>query len=230
MLKKNQFVFSSYDDVIDSKQAIIRHDIDLSLDKALRIGEIEKSYNVKSTYFLLLSTDFYNVFSISGQKAINKLLQYGHEIGLHFDEQKYVKDAGNPDLICQHIISEAETLSKATGCPVTKVSMHRPSKGIIDCDLSIPGITNTYGAKYIKEYKYVSDSRRRWREPIDEYIENGSYDKLQILIHPFWYNDNELSLEESLSQFIKKAALDRYDELNENLANLEDILVREDFV
>lgn len=210
------------------KSFILRHDVDYSLQKTLRIGEIDNELNIRSTFFVLLSTGFYNVFSKEGQNVLKILRSNGHEIGLHFDEQKYPDDFGKPDRICEHIIEEADILSHAVGCPVTKVSMHRPSREIIESDLRIPGIINTYGSEYIKGFKYVSDSRRRWREPFEDYIRNLEYDRFQILVHPFWYNDMDLSINESIGTFIRGASLDRYDELNENIKNLSDVIKRED--
>ncbi len=212
----------------NEKSAILRHDIDYNLDKTIRIAEIENGMGAKSTFFLLLCTDFYNIFSAKACRVIDKILSLGHEIGLHFDEQRYPNDFGDPDRIRDRIVQEADLLSHATGLPVTKVSMHRPSKTIIESNLSIPNMINTYGKRYFTDFKYVSDSRRRWREPVDEYIINGVYDRFQILVHPFWYNEQELNLRETIKDFISLAPSERYCELNDNFTNLEEILDRKD--
>ena len=39
----------------------------------------------------------------------------------------------------------------------------------------VPGMINGYGKVYFKEFKYLSDSRRWWREPVEEIIESGQY-------------------------------------------------------
>ena len=224
-LQENGYIFCSYDDEI-GHAVIMRHDVDYSLDKTVRIAEIEHAGGVKSTFFIMLSCDFYNVFSLSGVRIFDKLLSLGHEIGLHFDEMRYKELSGKSKEITEKIILEAEILSKAIGKQVTKVSMHRPSKEIIEADLEIPGIINTYSSKYFKDYKYLSDSRRRWREPVLDIIRSKQYDRLQILAHPFWYNDEEMDLEESIKRFVNGAGCERYDSLNENFSNLGEIVTK----
>lgn len=212
------------------RKAIIRHDIDYCLEKSIHIGEIEKSLNVKSTYFLLLSSDFYNVFSAKGQQIIDSLHNMGHEIGLHFDEARYPECVGNVEAVKEKIIKEADIMTKAVGRSITKVSMHRPSREIIDSDLKIPGIINTYGSFFIRDYKYISDSRRKWKEPIEAYIRNGEYEKFQILVHPFWYGETELSIKEAINSFVSRASLERYDELNSNFTSLNEVVAREEYL
>lgn len=228
-IKQYGYTVVSYDNCnLMAKCVILRHDIDYDLTKTIRIGEIEKEMGVKSTYFLLLSSDFYNVFSASGACIIDKIQDYGHDIGLHFDEQKYCDDLGCADRIREHILEEARALEKAVGNPVTKVSMHRPSKEIIESNLTIPGMINTYSSKFVNDFKYVSDSRRRWREPVEEYIINETYNKIQILTHPFWYNETELELRDSILGFIESSKRYRYDILNNNFSNLEEIMNKDD--
>lgn len=228
-IKQYGYAVVSYDNCnLMAKCVILRHDIDYDLTKTIRIGEIEKEMGVKSTYFLLLSSDFYNVFSASGACIIDKIQDYGHDIGLHFDEQRYQDQFGCADRIREHILEEARILEKAVGKPVTKVSMHRPSKEIIESDLTIPGMINTYSRKFVNDYKYVSDSRRRWREPVEEYIINETYNKIQILTHPFWYNKEEESIEETIAGFIKNAKYRCYDMLDSNFTGLEDVIKRRD--
>jgi hypothetical protein len=71
------------------KVAILRHDVDMSIGKALKMAQIEHEIGVCSTYFFLISTDFYNIASKSSVSKISRIHDLGHEIGLHFDEVKY---------------------------------------------------------------------------------------------------------------------------------------------
>ncbi len=213
---------------VPDKCFILRHDVDYSLSKTLNIGEIDRELNISSVFFVQLSSGFYNVFSREGYSILDSLQSKGHEIGLHFDEQKYPNDFGVPDRIRERIIEESGILSHATGNPVRKVSMHRPSSEIINSDIKIPGMINTYGSEYIRVFKYVSDSRRRWREPFEKYIRNEEYNKFQILVHPFWYSEVDFSIEDSVMRFIRNATLERYNELDNNIRDLNDLLRRED--
>ncbi len=104
--------------------------------------------------------------------------------------------------------------------------MHRPSKSIIDTDLIIPGMINTYANCFFNDMKYVSDSKKTWREPVEQYVAEDRYDRFQILVHPVWYNDKETSLEESVRIFVENGLFDRYNSLEENITGLDQILPR----
>ena len=63
-LDKN-YLFISYDelDLKNDKQVILRHDVDVSIDLALKMAILENNSNVKSTYFFLLSNLSYNLLA-----------------------------------------------------------------------------------------------------------------------------------------------------------------------
>ncbi|MBR6451324.1 MAG: hypothetical protein IKS87_01340 [Lachnospiraceae bacterium] len=210
-----------------SKCVILRHDIDNSLEAALKLGEVEASKGIASTYFVLLTSDFYNVFSRKSISCLKNLQELGHEIGLHFDEVFYGVPMDADDAVSA-IQKEAKLLSDAIGSGVTTVSMHRPSKTILDADLQIPGIINSYGSTFFHDFKYLSDSRRRWREPVEDIIRSERYDRLHILTHAFWYHDEEQSIEESISDYIRSARHDRYSQMKDNITDLESIVKEED--
>ena len=89
-LLKNNFIFCDYTNYLKFyKSVIMRHDIDFSLEKALEIAKIESNMGVKSTFFLLITSNFYNVFSLEAEKIIREIISLNHKIGLHFDETRY---------------------------------------------------------------------------------------------------------------------------------------------
>lgn len=205
---------------------ILRHDIDYDLNKALYLAKIESEMGVQSTYFILLTSDFYNLFSEHTNKAIAAIHGMGHHIGLHFDEKRYIKISGNIDRLRDKVIEEAECLRSAIGIPIKSVSMHRPSQEVISADMKIPGLINTYGKVFFKEFKYLSDSRRRWREAVEEIIKSEKFDKVQILTHAFWYNQEEMSLEDSIRTFVNDGNMARYKLLQDNFTDLEGVMNR----
>ena len=56
---------------------------------SLGLLKVEKELNVNSTYFILLSTDFYNINSDKSLRILKEIKRLGGKIGLHFDEKKY---------------------------------------------------------------------------------------------------------------------------------------------
>ena len=214
----------------NGKCVILRHDIDYSLEKALQMAEFEKSGGVKSTYFVLLTSDFYNVHSRRSRNVLDRIMNLGHEIGLHFDETCY-PDASSNDLI-YYINKEKGVLGDIIDKDITTLSMHRPSKIILENDIQIPNLVNSYSNIFFKEFKYLSDSRMRWREPAEDIIRSGEFDRFQILTHAIWYSKDAtaLSMREVLLNFINESKSDRYEFLNENFTDLKDVIKKEELI
>ena len=171
--------------------AIIRHDVDMDLQEAVNLAKIEKEEGIRATYFVLLTSDYYNLLAGDNLKSSKELLELGHEIGLHFDISAYdtnlsVAEAGKA------IKKELEWLEQILEIKVKSISWHIPRKDLLgahlDC-LDELGVFNAYDPYFYLGYKYISDSMMRWREPVEEYIQKKEYNKLQILTHPIWYRD-----------------------------------------
>lgn len=222
------YSIDGYDSYQESlKTVILRHDVDTSLDKAVEMARIENTIRegVKSTYFVLVSSDFYNVFSKRSLMCIDQIVEYGHAIGLHFDEKKYFsQETWEADAIIEKILMEQRILEDMTGLKINSVSMHTPTRKTLDADLTIPGMINSYGKEFFSNFKYVSDSRRRWRENIEEIVDYGQYKQLHILTHAFWYHDQENDIKETICKFVNTANIDRYNSLKENITDLESVM------
>lgn len=104
------------------------------------------------------------------------------------------------------------------------VSMHRPSSTALEENLEIPGMINSYGRQFFVGFKYISDSRHRWREDPDEVISSGKWPRLHILTHAFWYNDRKVNIHEAISRFVNGANRERYESLGTNITALESIM------
>lgn len=233
LLRQGGYAFTDYHDYQTHPRCVIlRHDIDNSLPQALRLAEIEAEEGVKSTWFVLLRTDFYNPASAASQKTLRRIRELGHEIGLHFDEMAYAGEGGTGSCASSSteelIVREAGILADICGCPITTVSMHRPSKVTLEADLKIPGMVNSYGQTLFHDFKYLSDSRRRWREPVEDIIRGGEHDRLHILTHAFWYHEQEQDITESVGAFIRSANAERYERMMENITDLPSILPKEE--
>jgi len=61
----------------------LRHDVDMSLDAALAMAELEAERGVAATYFMMTRSDFYNLDSRAGDRALARLRELGHRVGLH---------------------------------------------------------------------------------------------------------------------------------------------------
>lgn len=225
-LLNKKFSFCGFNDCdAYEKCVIMRHDIDSSVTKALELASLENEKGIGSTYFFLLNTEFYNVGAKDSREMIRQIHKMGHSIGLHFDETIYpAADTSDDEKFEKIVMRERDMLSAILDIEVDAVSMHRPSKGFLDRNMRFKEIVNAYQQRFFNsEFKYLSDSRMRWRENIDEIIADDRFDKLQILTHPFWYNEKEKTMEEALREFVENAAVERYNALKENFTALEDV-------
>lgn len=220
-LKETGYEITDYHDWKQHpKCAILRHDIDNNIEKALQLAELEAKLGVKSTYFVLVTSDFYNVASKKSMEGLKKIQMLGHEIGLHFDEMAY----DGVDDVVGTIKKESKLLSDILGITISTASMHRPSKETLEANYEIPGMINSYGKTFFNDFKYLSDSRRRWREPVLDIIKSGEFDRLHILTHAIWYNEVEEDIHDTIKKFVTSANKERYFQEKENIKDIESIL------
>lgn len=233
-VRNNGYIISTYNTWQSVEHpAIFRHDIDNDIKKALELANFEQTIGVKSTYFVLLTSDFYNVASRKSREELKQIISLGCDIGLHFDEVCYPKlmeeaSKGNCDLVIKTVCKEAEILSELLDYKVQSVSYHRPSQAVLAAELDFPGLINSYGHTFFHEFKYISDSRRRWREPVLDIIKSKQFPRLHILTHAFWYNEKEKDIKKSVSDFIKNGNINRWNTFRQNITDLESIVSRED--
>lgn len=178
---------------------LLRHDIDLDLSAAIRMGEIENKLNVSSTYFILVSSDFYNPLSKAGRKQLKELVTLGHEIGLHFDPTVYGE--ADYDQLQLEVKREANALSIALETPIQSVSLHCPS--IHGKYPLFDGFINAYDPIIFGDDCYFSDSCMdfRGKDPY-QWAEFARDKTVQFLIHPMHYSDNRQTYPEILCKKI----------------------------
>ena len=163
------------------KQVVLRHDVDFDTAFALQSAKIESALGIKSTYFFLLRSNFYNIFSPEDFENIQRIRALGHEVSIHFDPSIY-------EDIHKGLQTEVRIFREFFGLEVEIISLHRPNTYFQEYDAPIFGIEHTYQSKYFRDIKYISDSTGVWRfgHPFDstEFLQQKS---LHILIHPIWW-------------------------------------------
>jgi hypothetical protein len=153
--------FAFFGDGPERGDIYLRHDVDLSLDAALRMAELEAEHGVQTTYLLMTESVFYNLASTEGADAMARLRALGHSVGLH---------AVHPNVDLDDRFD-----------PV--VSWHNPQAEYMG--RTIPGATNVYAEPFFAPPTYRSDSNQHWRSgcPHEE-LRGGGFPWLQILVHP----------------------------------------------
>jgi len=189
----------------ESRDLILRHDIDVSLDDALPIAETEHSLGAAATYFVLTRTDMYNPFSRQGQSVLRDLRALGHEIGLHLDASLY---PDNHDALHEAAARECVALEAIFGTPIRVISFHRPAPSLVGSSHELAGRISAYSRRYTQDMGYCSDSRGAWLygDPL-EHKATRRGTALQLLTHPIWWTGTRsASPQQKLQVYLKNRA------------------------
>src|SRR5262249_48870560 len=188
----------------DQRFILLRHDIDLDLGKAVALAELESDFGVAATYFFMMRTPHYNLFSKEGTAAVERILSLGHYFGLHFDCAAYADT--QVQTLARHCASEVRALEQWFQRNISAVSYHRPNALVLtgNPELSAP-LPHTYMPLFTKEITYCSDSRGEWKNgdpTTTEAFEAGR--PLHVLVHPIWWNHHATSPYETLLQYVDR--------------------------
>ena len=179
-----------------NKFLILRHDVDFSIDRALEFAQLENEHGIKSTFYILLHSQHYNALSSFNIWKIKQILEYGHEVGLHYDST-FVKSG---DQILSMVIKEAQLLGNLIDYEINSIAPHNPS--LTDKKISYERLNfiDATNPEILNSVKYVSDSVQNWRSGcMCNHIDDNP--KLIISTHPIWWNKFHISREEILSKF-----------------------------
>lgn len=208
VFQQKGYRFVDFDELANTHgEIVLRHDIDFDTAMAVEAARIEADLGIKATYFFLLRSNFYNVFSEKHYKNIQEIKSLGHTISIHFDPTLY------EDFI-QGLSMELDFFKSLFKEDIKIISLHRPNEFFLKYNQPIFDVEHTYQAKYFADYKYFADSTGKWRygHPHDseEFKEGKS---LHVLIHPVWWFIDQASNHDKLRSFYK----DRVNLLKEDL-------------
>ncbi len=181
-----------------SNDIILRHDVDSSLELALKIAKIENDLSISSTFFILFHSELYNPFSPSSSKIISQILRLGHDIGVHYNESLISQIKKKPSDV---IKNEIEALEEHFETSISVISAHDPSISK-KLEIDLPnGVVDAYSEKYTVQRKYLSDSVQHWREGcFCKHYKNT--DSMQVLTHPIWWTKDNKGWEEIMKSFM----------------------------
>jgi len=186
-IKNHNYTFGSFanNNLVNNSVCLLRHDVDFCLRRAYEMSLIEESLNVKSTYYVLVSSDHYNVCSLKN-KAYLEGIAKNHNIGLHFD-------ASETSDVLNRFKKETMVLENLIDQSISSFSFHRPGTHGFPFN-AVEEISSTYDPQYFQKGKYVSDSagnvERVWNS-LDTILPLSS--SFQLLIHPIWWTGGRVS-------------------------------------
>jgi hypothetical protein len=206
-IRAADYRFAFFDSYEPQRCVLLRHDVDFSLADAAALAGMEADLGISATYFVLISSDFYNIASPQSRSSIERMVSSGARLGLHFDPTAY------EDLDAGFGIEKA-TFERLTGVPLTIVSLHRPREFLTDNNRKLAGVRHTYEDEYFKDLVYVSDSGGSFRfgHPLetDAFREGSS---IHLNLHPIWWTRAGSSPSEKLRDWEQ----DLFETLNEEV-------------
>jgi hypothetical protein len=165
---------------------ILRHDIDLDLEPALKMAVLENEIGAHATFFVMTTAESYNPASPRNRKRLRSIVELGGKIGLHFDPSLYT-GADNEEL-SRAAKNEAEILEAILGREVCSISLHNPS--VSGQFPLFEGWRNAYDPLIFSPDRYLSDSRMTFRADPREFLREASGRTFQLLLHPMHYSDD----------------------------------------
>jgi hypothetical protein len=195
--KTGGYRFAGFDRAPEAGDLILRHDVDLSLDGALAVAEVEAAEGAWSTWFLMTRSVFYNLGSPEGEHAIARLRELGHRVA-HHAVWPHVDLDGRFD-------------------PV--VAWHNPDPEYMEAP--IEGAVNVMEAPFFDPEHYRSDSNQHWRHGCpDADLRAGRFEWLQLLTHPEIWAFDGATMRESMESFLDADRADRLEHLRNDRIDL----------
>lgn len=182
---------------------ILRHDIDFSPIDALALAEIESDLSVGATYFFHSTSPFYNAVDPETKEVCRALLDFGHEVGLHFDAAQFSNKLEELDA---QATKECQIIEDAIGVKVNVISFHRPATSLLGLEAPIAGRIHAYQPKFFNHMGYCSDSSGVWRfgDPLSQNAV-ARQEGLQLLTHPIWWaHDDAGDRERAITRFVER--------------------------
>jgi hypothetical protein len=189
--------FAGFDGAPAAGDLLLRHDVDLSLEAAVRLAEVEAEAGAWSTWFLMTRSVFYNLSSEAGERAVARLRELGGRVAHH--------------AVWPHVDLDERFE------PV--VAWHNPQPEYMTAP--VDGAINVMASPWFDPGHYRSDSNQQWRYgcPHEE-LARGDFEWLQLLVHPEIWVFEGLTMRETMESFLGEDRAARLEQLRADRIDL----------
>lgn len=185
---RSSYRFATYDAIPWGTRFILwRHDLDLSINRAAALADIESEEGVTATYFINPRSEYYNPFEPKQAQLLRHILGLGHRLGLHFDAS--ITNVQTEEHLHKKVAQERRWLEETFGVRMDAFSFHNPAADELKYDADqYGGLPNCYSRRLKSEVPYCSDSNGYWRfRRLHDVLVEAKDPCLQVLTHPgFW--------------------------------------------
>lgn len=203
-LRSHGYSFTPFSDYCGAEESIIlRHDIDLSIEAAVELAQIEADLGAEATFFVLLSSPVYNPIEREERDRLRRIESLGHEVGLHFSTHEYwpISDPPAEEAIETRVREEFDIVGQLVEDPARAVSFHDPPEWVLDREFD--AFESAYAPAYFSDMTYIADSGQRWREtPPNVPVPPRP---TQLLSHPGLWGGEDNAFEACIEQWVSAA-------------------------
>ncbi|MGZ8844229.1 MAG: methyltransferase domain-containing protein, partial [Pyrinomonadaceae bacterium] len=173
----------------------LRHDVDVSLKRALTMAEIEWRHDVRATYMIIPHSILYDLRSHAASATLRQLIEMDHEVALHLDLGEEGRGKNLAD-INEEINHASRLIEDITCVRVRSFSFHRPPPHFLNGPKIVGDRINAYSRELMTNY--VSDSKGRWNTDLWRTLKTEFGAVNQLLLHPIWWGVEHLPAQERL--------------------------------
>lgn len=187
----------------------LRHDVKISLSKALRMAEIENEYGLPASYMVRADSPLYCLDERQTRIQLLEIMQMGHEVGLHFDLARETRQSPSYLRLVEAEIRTACMRVEQIICrPVRSVSFQRPIPLLFGGPLLLNGRINA-DAEELRAW-CLSDNGGRCHsgDPIAQ-ITGQSGSVFQMILHPIWWGERHILAPQRLQEFFDFATREK---------------------
>jgi hypothetical protein len=198
---------------LPSKAVVNRVDIDVSVPRAERLGDVYNRLGIKATFFVRLHANEYNPSSFENYRILKSLVHAGHEIGYHSEIVDAAAIWGETAEAC--LRRDIAVINGMLDIEICGVASHGGMTGLNNLDFWEDRIPAEFGLLYeaydrqtefnlFHQSFYISDSEwTRWkcydngqlvegnRKSFGEHVLDG-HPLIYLLVHPDTYFDRHI--------------------------------------
>jgi hypothetical protein len=156
------------------RRIYLRHDVDYSLEMALRLAEVNAELGIRGTFCVLLRSQIYNLLSDRSLSALEQIAALGQNLGLHASVAPTLPDNGAVE---SSIRADFEFVQYNCSVVSAVCSWHNPTPVVLDRYLASPTIGGLVNA-------YSDSNMRHSVEDFMRLVGEGGSPCMQLLLHP----------------------------------------------
>jgi hypothetical protein len=178
------YVTSGFVEPVEAERRLfLRHDVDISIDLAVKLAEINNDEGVAGTFAVLLRSQIYNLLSPFVLPQLQRLRELGQSLALHHAGTWSL----SPDEVTQSVTSDFHIAKHAVPGIEPAYAWHNPTPELVESmlDHDAAGLVNMYGRRFTRDMQYLSDSNMRNSvETFEHALRDESQTDVHFLFHP----------------------------------------------